>query len=304
VTIQLSSLEAINQLDLVDYLAYLGIHPVTVKGEQYRYFSPFKSEAFPTLVVFRDTNTWREGSNLSHHNVYGFGVKYHHCTIAELANIFDLAHLSQVRYPDRVQPSNALAIDPGLVLKKQPLQSPELAVYLKFRRIPWAIARQHCIELALQCEAKIEKALAFPNSAGGYQVRSRSIDGHLGSLSSSFKDHKSQRCTVFIDFEDYLSYLAMNYNQITPLTNFLILNSPGLAHKSHSIMELHKEVHLLLPRTEPCASITRDLCQVAEKFIDDSKMYKNYKCLNDWFCHVGLNTQPAAERALQLRRSG
>ena len=299
------SIEDINRVDLVEYLAFLGLHPASIKGREYRFFSPFQPETFPTFVVDRDANIWREGSDLRRHSPLEFGIKYHSGTIGEMVAAFSQALSRHVENKDPLQHRDPHAIDPAAVLAKLPLRSHEIASYLKNHCIPWEVAKQFCIQVDLQGSGKIEKTLAFPNSSGGYYLRNDCINSFLGPRGVSFKDAKAATCAVFIDFEDFLSYQGIFQNQPHALTNFLILNSPALAHKSHSIMEQHGEVRLFLPRNEAGLSITRDLCQVCDKYQDHSQLYLNYQGLNDWTRHIGQAAiRPPAERLLGLKKSG
>jgi hypothetical protein len=297
--------EDINRIDLVEYMAVLGLHPASIKGNQYRFFSPFRQEAFPTFIVERDTNMWREGSDFRRHNPFEFGIKHHSGTIGELIAAFTQVLSRKIEKKDPLQDPRPLAIDPATVVAKLPLRSHEIAHHLKNRRIPWDVARQFCIQVDLQGSGKIERTLAFQNSAGGYYIRNSSINRFLSPCGASFKDLKSQACAVFIDFENFLSYQGILQNQSHVLTNFLILHSPALAHKSHSVMEKHDEVHLFLPRNEAGMSITRDLCQASDKYRDRSQLYLNYQSLNDWIRHIGQTViQPPADRAPRLKKSG
>ena len=301
----LRTVEDFNRVDLVAYLAFLGLHPASIKGNQYRFFSPFRQESFPTLIVDRHSNLWQEGPDLRRHSPIEFGIKYPDGTIGEMATIFSQVLLLQNGKKDPLQQRNSLAIDPTAVLAKLPLRSHEIARYLKDHRIPWEVARQFCIQVDLQGAGKIEKTLAFPNSAGGYCLRNGSINCFLNPQGVSFNDAKAATCAVFIDFEDFLSYQGIFQNQSRPLTNFLILNSPKLAHKSHSIMEQHEEVHLFLPRNDAGQSITRDLCQVCDKYQDHSQFYANYQGLNDWIRHIGqASIRPPADHIRRLKKSG
>lgn len=289
---------------MIEYLATIGLHPVSIKGQQYRFFSPFRPEAFPTFVVFRDTNTWRDGKDLRHQSIYQFGVRFHNCTIEELFATFNRALSNHLETSDGSRLVSPRAIDPGSIVGKLPLRSAELATFLKDLRIPWEIASQYCIQFNLQSHSKIEKTLAFPNSAGGYHLRSRTIDAHFGPISTSFKDHKSASCAVFANFEDFLSYQAVIRHQPTNLTNFLILNSLKQIHKAHSIMDAHAEVCLYLPRGEPASSVAHDLCLMSDKYRDCSDLYRNHENLNDWIRHIGQSMAKRTQEMVRLRKSG
>lgn len=300
----LNSVQDINRIDLVEYLGLLGLHPVAIKGQQYRFFSPFRPEPFPSFIVQRDTNTWREGADLRRHSLFEFGVRYHGGTIGDLFETFKRALSAQNEKSDPFCQQDPLAIDPGTVIGKFPLRSPELASYLESHRIPWDIATQYCFQVDVQGPHKIEKTLAFPNSAGGCYLRNQRLNSFLGPRGFTFKDANSTVCAVFTDFEDFLSYQAVLKNQRHGLPNFLILHSSVFIHKSRPIMESHQEIQLFLPRNEAGLVITHDLCQASQKYSDRSQLYTNYQSLNDWTRHIGSPGHPPAEQQLRLRKSG
>jgi hypothetical protein len=57
---QLASCEEARQLDLVAYLAQLGLHPVRVRYSDYWYLSPLREEKTPSLKINHKLYRWYE----------------------------------------------------------------------------------------------------------------------------------------------------------------------------------------------------------------------------------------------------
>ena len=52
------SLEEVKQVDLVEYLEKLGHQPKKIRGNDYWYLSPLRTETEPSFKVNRKLNAW------------------------------------------------------------------------------------------------------------------------------------------------------------------------------------------------------------------------------------------------------
>src|ERR1700730_14448922 len=80
------SLDQINKIDLVDYLATLGIQPKKRKAHNQYYCSPLPGHpaARPTFIVNRHLNRWRETTTRQNGRLADLAVNLYDCTIGEL----------------------------------------------------------------------------------------------------------------------------------------------------------------------------------------------------------------------------
>jgi hypothetical protein len=296
--------EEVNTIDMVGYLAGLGHHPVTVNGDEYRYLSPLRPERFPSFVVYRNSNTWREGTSLTRRQLMDFGIHYYNSTIGEVLNLFAKALANQAEKGQTPGLTTPAPRPPVTVLTQGSLFSHQLACFLKERRIPWEIAKNQCGQIEYGHAGMVQKAVSFLNDAGGYELENSFFQGHAGPRDKTYHDQGAPLCSVFQDFMDFLSYKAFIQNELQPLTNYLILNGPHLPENCMPILGQQQKVHLYLPHNNTACSITDQLCRSSGKFKDQSHLYKGHPNLNAWTRYIGLIQQPREPDHRRLRRSG
>ena len=171
------NIEEIKKISLVDYLQSLGCSPVSRKGENYWYKSPFRNETEASFKVNAGLNKW-----------YDFGIGKGGNIIALAEELYQNRNIPYLleRIAERVpyiRPASfsfgqQKSSEPGFQdLKVQALESPALLSYLKDRGIDMEIARMECRELRFVHDGKNYFAIGFPNRSGGYEVRNRYFKG-------------------------------------------------------------------------------------------------------------------------------
>jgi hypothetical protein len=182
-------------------------------------------------------------------------------------------------------------IEPAIkvLAAKQPPEDLWLCRYLKQRGIPKTIAGKYCFEVEFTNDEieKIFKAIGFKNNAGGYELRNEYFKGSNSPKYITYLENKADKITVFEGFFDFLSYQLLHQNQEQQLTSFLILNSTSFFERSLLLMEKHRSIHLYLDRDLTGRKCTEFALKRSPKFIDESKLYKGYKDLNDWIVNFG-----------------
>jgi Toprim-like/CHC2 zinc finger len=278
------------QIDLVEYLSLLGHHPTRVANSDYWFLSPLKEERTASFKVNRNLNIWYDHAIGEGGNFIDFGIRYFACSISELLRI-----LTQQRSGFSFQqPVPAREFSPSagekkedlnkiLVLNVRPLTNQSLLDYLVERKISIEIAERVCKEVDFTLYDKKYTVIAFENTAGGYELRSRDFKGSSSPKAVTLVNNRAEHLTVFEGFFDYLSFLTIHDVQASNLTNFLVLNSLSFFEKSKDLMEDHQHVHLYLDRD---IAGTRCTLQAIgwnkEKYIDHSSRYGGYKDLNKW----------------------
>ena len=71
------------QLDLVEYLQDLGHHPQKIRGNDYWYLSPLRSEKTASFKVNRKLNLWYDHGLGKGGSLIDFGVLYFNCSVKE-----------------------------------------------------------------------------------------------------------------------------------------------------------------------------------------------------------------------------
>jgi hypothetical protein len=112
------------------------------------------------------------------------------------------------------------------------IQNPALENYLRSRALPIDLARLYFSEAVYRYEEREYRALAFANDAGGYEIRSPSFKGTLGSKALRFIPSTTVRgdAVVFEGAMDFISALA-HYKRDRSDANVLVLNSTALTER-------------------------------------------------------------------------
>ena len=284
---QTISCEAANQMDLVDYLAYLGHQPKKVGVNDYWYLSPFRNEKTASFKVNRRKNVWYDHGQGIGGSLIDFGLRYFTFQIPELLEKLTTQFPFHQQIPPVIAKPQAQTESSIKIIDINPINSMELFQYLKVRRIDFHIANTYCKQVRFEIGNKTGNALGFPNDNGGYELRNPSFKGSVSPKATTTIRNPCKEMSVFEGFFDFLSYLTINQNQSQQMTNFLVLNSTSFFEKSRPIMEEYEKVRLYLDNDftgDGCAKLGLSWSQ---KYQDESKLYAGYKDLNEWVQSIG-----------------
>jgi hypothetical protein len=281
------SCKAARQIDLVEYLAWLGYQPKKIRNQDYWFCSPFREEKTASFKVNRTRNIWFDFGEGEGGDIIDFGVKYFRCSVNEL-----LERLSQ-KALSRNFSFHPLSVagekkEPGggkiTILNDRALAALPLLQYLQKRCIPVGIAMQYCREIDFELYGKKYTAIGFSNDKGGFELRNENFKGSSSPKATSFFEQGGNEVTVFEGFFDFLSFQALFKNNPTAnVTNFLVLNSLAFFHQAKDLMDKHQIVHLYLDRNKQGIEFTKQALSWDEKkYKDLSKSFRQGQDLNDW----------------------
>lgn len=280
--------EDAKSLDLVEYLKGLAILPVKVKGPNFWYLSPFRSEKIPSFKVNRNRNRWYDFGEGCGGSLIDFAIRYNNCTVGEFLNLLS-------GYPSNANmtvysPKQFKPDAPGIIYSHDlTLRSLSLLNYLKERRIPISIADQYSREVYYTFPENTRDyfAIGFKNNQGGWELRNSYFKGSIAPKSPTFLSFNNSVICVFEGFVDFLSFLALIPDATTKY-DFLILNGLSMFEKARKHMDEYVEVWLFLDRNTSGMKTTTYARSLNARYLDKSSMYLNYVDLNDYL--VGKRT--------------
>src|SRR4051812_757381 len=88
------SLQEVKQLDMVDYLEKCGHSPNRIRGNDYWYLSPLRTEKAASFKVNRKLNVWYDHGLGEGGNLIDFGIRYHGCSVKEFVEKVNGNHFS------------------------------------------------------------------------------------------------------------------------------------------------------------------------------------------------------------------
>ena len=297
--------EQANQMDLVDYLFSIGYSPKKISGNNYWYHSPFREEKTPSFKIDRAKNSWYDHGENMGGKLVDFAKQFFNCNTSEALSKIEAKQLSfissfhqqkkQIVITDLAE-DNAIHI----LSVKDSITDLELSRYLKQRRIPLSVAETFCKQIAYRTGKYQYAAIGFKNSAGGYELRSANFKGSNSPKYVTYFNNQANAITVFEGFFDFLTSQSMLQNKELPKTNILILNSLSFFTRSLLLMEKHEKIHLYLDQDKRGRECTQLLQQRTKSVIDESRLYKGYKDLNEWFMKFGKQQKEGHSKCLHI----
>lgn len=289
-----------NQIDLVDYLVRLGYIPKKIVRNDHWFLSPFRDEKTPSFKVNRQLNVWYDHGIGKGGRLVDFGTAFHQCTVSELLNKLADSNgqslsFHQPQNPRAGEKKNEMSPSERIqILGHRELSHPALLNYLQSRKISFDIAKDFCCEVDFILNQKKYFAIGFPNSAGGYELRSPNFKGSSAPKSTSLiHESKSENLVVFEGFFNFLSFQMLQKNRAKDLDDlpklqpdFLVLNSLSFFEKSREAMEKYAAIHLCLDRDKAGLQATAKALLWSDKYKDLSKLYSQHEDLNEYLVNT------------------
>lgn len=281
------------QIDIVEYLSKAGYQPVKIRSLDFWYLSPLRTEKTPSFKVNKKLNRWYDHGIGQGGNLIEFAILLNNCTIAELL------HNLETNFSFHSPDMNATPIscksskDAIKIIEVKTLRSPGLLQYLNTRCIPVSVAKKYCKEIQFELSDKPYYSIGFLNDKGGYELRNNYCKNSSSPKAITSIKNDSKEIAVFEGFFDFLSFLILFQKEPSLHFDFCILNSLSFFEKSFPFFDNYEAIHLFLDNDaagQKCSSFATNL---GKKYIDESRLYKNYKDLNEWLILMGkLPVQP------------
>lgn len=230
------------RLPLTDFLAALGHKPASVRGKDFWYLSPFRKESTPSFKVDSSRNVWYDHGEGRGGTVIDFvQALYRDPDVSRALRV--IATVSGDLTPSVPPPTpvgrETTERPSARAEKVSALLDPRLVRYLEEERgIPLSVAAPHVREVRYRnAEGKGFSAIGFPNRSGGYELRSPSFKGTLGTKDISvIGDLVAGPVRLFEGFSDFLSAQTL-WPEERGLPA-VVLNSVALAPKAAEIVRL------------------------------------------------------------------
>ncbi|HCY68926.1 toprim domain-containing protein [Parabacteroides sp. BX2] len=283
----------IKQIDLVDYMKAIGFSPTKETAKSAWYHAPYREDRTPSFKVNKDKNVWYDFGTAQSGDIIDLAeLLYHSKDVSRLLKLIEgaapaLAPL--IRTP--ISQSGERLTERFRNVKVVDLNHEALKSYLQSRGIDLDIGECECKEIHYTCNKKGYFAVAFPNIAGGYEIRNPYFKGCIAPKDISIirkPDRLGGRCCcLFEGFMDYLSYLALvKLGKITEdneSVDYIVLNSVSNIGRAIESMKKYKVIHCYLDNDDAGRRAVNFLHELlGDKVQDMFAPYPLYKDLNDF----------------------
>ena len=277
---------------LPEFLGRMGYQPARDRGNDLWYTSPFRpNERTPSFKIDRAKNVWYDHGLGTGGTIIDFIQQLNQVqdisrVLSTIADILGSSPRSNIVLPSQVSRAPERLRAPPVIDSVGVIASRALEDYVASRAIPLDLARLYLKEVAYRVEGNAYKALAFPNNAGGFEVRNPGFKGTLGTKDVSYLVKEgSQQAAVFEGVFDFLSVLA-HYKREEANANVLVLNSLALLERGTTRLQDAgiRKVHAYLDQDEAGFAGLAHLQAVGDlgtwEVADASSLYRGYKDAN------------------------
>lgn len=281
-----------NAIDMVAYLSVAGIEPAKVKGENYWYHSPLRTEKAPSFKVNRRRNQWFDFGEGKGGGLLDFVLLYENIPITEALKQLEQASSLPIASSDTWPPTRA-----GIeIVSTQDTVSSPLIRYYQSRRIATKIAEKYLCEVHYTNNGKSYYALGFKNDLGGYELRTTYFKGSSSPKAVTHIKNGADALAVFEGTFDFLSFLTIHLGQAIPPLDYLVLNSTAFFEMQLTEMQAYSRIFLYMDNDKTGTRCTNlALTLDPGKFRDERALFAGYKDLSDWHQNVGSGPGPAAQ---------
>ena len=295
-------LHDIKQIPIVDYLARSGYKPKLIKGVNYWYCSPLRTELTPSFKVNVERNQWYDFGTGDHGDIIDLVCALQHCSTAETMR--RLSALKGVRLAPSfsfggITPLRSQAPSMELI-SVQAVKHPKLLLYLTERGLQPSDASPFLSEIYYKVSEKCFFALGFPNDAGGWELRNPYFKGCFAPKAiSTIKGTDSHKLQLFEGFMDFLSWRKLHPEV---QDDSIILNSLNLLPKLIPSLHAYTMIESLLDNDEAGDRVTKQLIDAGLPVKDIRACYAPYKDINEYLILAQQRKQILTPRKRGLRR--
>ena len=275
-------LHDIKRISIVDYLARAGHKPKLIKGMNYWYCSPLRSELTPSFKVNAERNQWYDFGTGDHGDIIDLVCALQHCPTAEAMR--QLATLKGVRLAPSFSFGGITPVRPQApsmqLISVQAVKHPKLLLYLTERGLQRSDISPFLSEVYYKVSEKYFFALGFPNDAGGWELRNPYFKGCFAPKAiTTIKGTGSHKLQLFEGFMDFLSWRKLHPEG---QDDSIILNSLTLLPKLIPTLHPYPIIESLLDNDEAGNQATKQLFDAGLPVKDMRACYAPYKDINEY----------------------
>ena len=294
-------LHDIKRISIVDYLARAGHKPKLIKGMNYWYCSPLRSELTPSFKVNAERNQWYDFGTGDHGDIIDLVCALQHCSTAEAMR--RLATLKGVRLAPSFSFGGITPVRPQApsmeLISVQAVKHPKLLLYLTERGLQRSDISPFLSEVYYKVSEKYFFALGFPNDADGWELRNPYFKGCFAPKAiTTIKGTGSHKLQLFEGFMDFLSWRKLHPEG---QADSIMLNSLTLLPKLIPSLCPYATIESFLDMDEAGDRATKQLFDSGLPVKDMRACYTPCKDVNEYLVQrlQGKKISPPRKRGLR-----
>ena len=275
-------LHDIKQIPIVAYLAQTGFEAKLIKGMNYWYCSPLRSELTPSFKVNAERNQWYDFGTGDPGDIIDLVCTLQHCSTAEAMR--SLSRLKGTRSAESFSFGGTTPVSLQRssmeLISVQAVKHPKLLLYLSERGLQPSDVSPFLSEVYYKVSEKCFFALGFPNEAGGWELRNPYFKGCFAPKAiTTIKGTDSHKLQLFEGFMDFLSWRKLHPEV---QADSIILNSLTLLPRLIPSLHPYPMIECFLDNDEAGDRATEQLFDAGLPVKDMRACYAPYKDINEY----------------------
>ncbi len=269
-----------NERDLLIVMNNLNFLPLKETKDDAWFLSPFRNEKTASFKISKKINKWYDHGLGKGGNVIDLLIIVKNCTVEKALRFLEAQQtsFSFQKQPEKINDVDKLNYE---ITKIKDLENKYLLSYLAFRKISIMESQKYCNEVHYKMNKRSFYAIGFKNDTEGYELRNKYFKGCLKSKNITTILNGSKTLCLFESFTDFLSYQTLKSSSTNE--DYIILNSTATVHKTISALPNYNMVRSYFDHDNAGIKTTAIIKKNCRKeFQDCSKLYKDYKDLNDY----------------------
>ena len=276
------------ELALADFIERLGHEPSSRRGNDVWFKSPFHpDERTPSFKVDASRNLWYDHSRGVGGTIIDFAE--HYFGVVDVSDALaaierSVGGVMAPRSPLAAPVRDEQARERPTIESVSRIQDGGLEAYLESRAIPVDLARLYLKEVSYLVDSRRYRALAFENQAGGFEIRTPTFKGTLGTKDiTQFHAPGRVEAAVFEGSFDFLSTLV-HYGIEAPRSNVIVMNSVAFTEKTIAELKARsiEKVYAYLDHDQAGENTLARLQAEPWTVADASGFYVDFKDANDY----------------------
>lgn len=291
------NIEQAKQIDLVAFLASIGHHPQTIKGDKYWYNSPLRNETKASFKVNKAMNLWFDFGAGEGGNIILLVKRMHNTDDVSVVLRIIEEHIPASACCHNKPPCKKVDTTPVWQdVLIQPLKSKALFDYAYSRGIFPHIVSKYCHEVSYTLNNRRYFLLGFPNSTGGYELRNAYFKGCMGTKDITWlkgeptSEYGKRVCIIFDGMFSFLSYFVLIELGVLKVSKdeqleVIVLNSVANLPKVLDKLVDYDRIYTYLDNDDAGKKATQEIKgSYPDKVKDFAIIYDFYNDLNDYLC--------------------
>lgn len=277
--------QANENIPIKDVLSSFGLSPSKENSRRAFYSAFDRNERTPSLYVNYLKNTAYDYGTGKKYDVVSLVQEIRLCSVSDALDYLKTFDFSSSEAKE--QKNRATNPKPNYrILETREIANPTLTDYLKKRKLE--SQKSELVEVHYELDGRRYFGLGFKNDSGGYEIRNPQIKICLEKKDITSIRNGCDAIRIFEGFSDYLSFRVLENTLEKEPSDYVILNSVSMIHRTSQLLTQYQKIELYLDNDPTGDTATENLRKTYPDATDERILFRNHKDLNEFLQDTDL----------------